>query len=51
MDELHQRYGKLFGDAIGAKWSDGGRDIYAGIPGGSTTVVAEEESADVEMSA
>lgn len=47
--ELHERYGKLFGDAIAAKWNDGGRDIYAGIPGGSAAVEAEEEEADVEM--
>lgn len=33
MEELHARYGPLFGDAIGASWEQGGKEIFEAVPG------------------
>lgn len=33
MEELHMRYGPLFGSAISASWAEGGKEIYDAVPG------------------
>lgn len=45
-EDLNQRYGSLFGQAIADMWDRGGRDIWRQVPGSTGTATTEEKAAD-----
>lgn len=48
MDELHARYGPLFGQAVAEWWDRGGREIYEAIPGASAAEGDDEAGSAME---